>query len=143
MQVLACDHDSVQYEYRLRLEEMAQWFPCFVAGLQITNMTMQGWSEKPLMYLGGSNTGCFWTPPGMTCAEFQVAATTTNGELQPVSESVIEAKAMRRDGHATGAAQRWQAFYTQEVADMVFDLYQRDFQAFGYERTLFNESRPR
>lgn len=44
------------------------------------------------------------------------------------------------DTHDTGSRQRWQEFYTQEIADLVFSLYSSDFDAFGYQRYLVEES---
>lgn len=44
------------------------------------------------------------------------------------------------DTHDTGSRERWQDFYTQEIADLVFSLYTPDFDAFGYKRYVVGEA---
>jgi hypothetical protein len=43
-QALACARGFV-YEYYLRLEDLAQWLPCFEEGLGLTKFTANGWVD--------------------------------------------------------------------------------------------------
>ena len=138
-QVYVCDPQSVQYSYWLRLEEMTQWLPCFIEGLQIQRFTLRGWKERPLEWIGEGYDGCWWTPKDMTCEQFRAAADTKRGKLQPVyiDSNVTQDRPW---GHQTGAEALVARFYTQEVADMVYEMYRPDFEAFGYERLSFTQN---
>jgi hypothetical protein len=58
--------------------------------------------------------------------------------LPGVSQATIPGKGYR-DFHDTGAAAHWQDFYTQETADLVYQVFAADFEAFGYERFIVGE----
>lgn len=115
---------------------MAQWLPCVIDGLGIGNFTLRGWSRDPLAYMGEDGADCWWTPPGMSCDAFIAAATSADGQLQPVDSAELPGAQASVRGHYTGASEKVRQFYTQEVADMVWNLYQDDFAAFGYERMV-------
>ena len=40
--------------------------------------------------------------------------------------------------HETGAGQRWKEYYTQEIGDLVYELYREDFETFGYRHEVFS-----
>ena len=40
------------------------------------------------------------------------------------------------DRHDQNAAGRWQQYYDQSTADLVFNMYAVDFRAFRYERFM-------
>ena len=42
------------------------------------------------------------------------------------------------DVHSTSADDKWELFYDQEIADMVYEAYKIDFDAFGYDRLVFD-----
>lgn len=46
-------------------------------------------------------------------------------------------KVVARDAHYTGSASKWKKYYTQEIGDAVYELYKTDFEAFGYQREVF------
>jgi hypothetical protein len=55
----------------------------------------------------------------------------------PWKEEVDVHEVRKNDEHDTGAAKDWKHFYTQEVGDMVYRLYEKDFKAFGYQQETF------
>lgn len=78
----ACARGSggVEYEYYLRIEDIAQWFPCWHEGLMLTEFTSRGWLELPhgSVYVGGdqewqdrlnTETHFWWYPPGTAGCE--------------------------------------------------------------------------
>ena len=135
--MLACDSANVQYDYRLKLEEMALWVPCLVDGLQMHNVTWRGWTQRPMVYRPDKK-GCFWRPPHMSCREFHDAVGRESGQLVPLNEDGLESTAVQgQDNHVTAAAERLNQFYTEETAELAYALYATDFEAFAYDRILF------
>ena len=136
MQVFACDQDVVNYEYRLRLEDMARWYPCVVEGLGLGAYTAQGWTAKGNAWLGPhGGSGCWWKPHGWSCEDYAAAARDEDGRAQPVAlDTGVDVTL--RDYHDTGASRSWQRYYSHEPADLLYHLYRRDFEAFGYERAI-------
>ena len=116
--------------------QIAQWLPCLTDGLGIHAFIWRGWQRKPLAYMGDSGHDCWWAPPGMSCAAFEAAATDAAGQMQPVAASQLPDVSAAVLGHHTGASAQLKEFYSQEVADMVWDMYQADFSAFGYDRLV-------
>lgn len=47
------------------------------------------------------------------------------------------------DRHSVSADALLQEYYTQEVGDLVYKLYKRDFEFFGYARQMFESSTQR
>lgn len=139
-QVEMCDPQSVQYSYWLRLEDMAQWLPCFVEGLRLERFVPRGWVTTPLEWVGDDAPGCWWAPRGMSCEEFWAAARDNGtGRLQPVAvQGAVDGK-KTLFGHQTGADGQVGHFYTQEIADIVYEMYKPDFEAFGYERLVVDD----
>jgi Sulfotransferase family len=135
--VLVCDGGQFQYEYYLRLEDMAEWFPCWEAGLGLGEFTRKGWLVTPegkAHHVGSE--GCWWSPPGVSCTEYYAQATAADGRAQPVRDVVAAAE--KHDEHDTEASEKWRAFYTQAMADEVYELFRPDFLAFGYERAVLS-----
>lgn len=46
----------------------------------------------------------------------------------------------KTDRHDQNAAGRWQQYYDQSTADLVFDMYADDFRTFRYERFIESDS---
>ena len=133
-----CDPQSVQYSYWLRLEDMAQWLPCFVEGLHLERFVAQGWVTAPLEWRGAGAPGCWWAPAGVPCEKFWAAARGADGRARPVAVEEHGFDERTLFGHQTGADALVAQFYTQEVADMVYEMYRPDFEAFGYERLIID-----
>ena len=55
----------------------------------------------------------------------------------PWEETVAVTEVRKNDEHDTAAAKRWTSFYTQEIGDIVYRLFESDFKAFGYNRETF------
>ena len=144
-QVLAGDKGLLLHTYHLRLEDMAHWLPCFVEGLQLHKFTSTGWQQRPLMYVGAAESdGCFWSPPGMSCAEFAAATTDSEGRAQPLprhNRSAVMPGQVSHDFHTTDANGKFLAYYTPEIEEMVYNLYQADFEVFGFKRAVFDGMR--
>lgn len=79
-------------------------------------------------------TPCWWKPADMTCKAYFEAAKLANGTLVPLTDAPALDHSVKRDNHDTGAAEKWRSFYDQEMADLVYELYQPDFERFGYPR---------
>ena len=127
-----CDPGSVRYAYWLRLEELPAWLPCFLDGLRLRPFALRGWRQRPLEWLNDpTRDGCFWTPANMSCSDFRAAITGAGGKLVPLADAAAPAS-RRTGGHATGADTLVARFYTQALADTVYQLYKPDFEAFGY-----------
>jgi hypothetical protein len=134
-----CNMAQVPYHYMLRLEDMSQWYPCFRQGLNLHHFTDSGWDHERNHrsdWYSPHNTGCWWSPAGVTCDEYQMKA----------DEFVVGQRANIRasgtdpnDVHSTNADEQWRLFYDQRMADMVYDTYIVDFKAFGYERVVIDE----
>ena len=43
------------------------------------------------------------------------------------------------DPHDKKAADKWEGYYDQETADLIYQLYYEDFRMFGYERLIMPE----
>lgn len=41
-----------------------------------------------------------------------------------------------KDEHDQNAAKKWERYYDQETADLVYQLYYEDFRMFGYEKFI-------
>ena len=131
-----CDGGRFQYEYYLRLEDMNEWYPCWEQGLALSKFTRQGWltTEEGKKYDGVSKE-CWWKPPGISCGGYFAKATAANGTMQPVLEAIEAAE--KHDEHDTQAAEKWREYYTQQMGDMLYEIYEQDFKLFGYEREVF------
>ena len=77
---------------------------------------------------------CWFAPPGMTCTEFYNASH-ANGTAQPFQHAYI-AQAQDK-GHDTGADAKVKQYYTPELAEIVYELWQADFEYWGYDKDLF------
>jgi hypothetical protein len=158
-QGLVCG-ETVTYEYALPIEDIAQWFPCFEAGLRLWDFTARGWKHHNdgQVWVGAhldrdeqlKSTECWWRPKHMsTCKEYYSATHPEwHGDWENIDNSAavpLDAErnhqpvsTQRDSAHETGAAREWARLYTQELGEMVYQLYKADFDAFGYERQLFS-----
>lgn len=143
-----CRAGEVRYHYGLRLEDMAQWWPCLEEGLQLEPLTASGWAHERKSfsdwYSPAMHRGCFWSPPGLGCAEYRALTRDGDGHARPGAD-----RSAARDGagatartqydiHATGAADKWRSYYDQATGDIVYNLFRADFEAFGYKRQMFD-----
>lgn len=55
----------------------------------------------------------------------------TADKTRKLSSSVM------RERPEVGVPHKWKRFYTQEIGDLVYELYQADFESFGYPREFF------
>ena len=46
----------------------------------------------------------------------------------------------KTDRHDQNAAGRWQLYFDQSTADLVFDMYAEDFRTFRYERFIESDA---
>eukprot|EP00873_Tetraselmis_striata_P043109 jgi/Tetstr1/463373/TSEL_008295.t1 len=136
---------GMQYDYFLKVEHEAEWYPEFVSMTGLADVVRHGWAE------GASKLGvpeCFMELPGLTCQETDkyirslgagprlppkqtgrnhVAA---GGLLNPMSAQSAEVK---KALHATGSAARMKELYaTQEAVDLATRYLRPDLEAFGY-----------
>eukprot|EP00873_Tetraselmis_striata_P045662 jgi/Tetstr1/465926/TSEL_010540.t1 len=133
------------YDYFLKVEHEAEWYPEFVSMTGLADVVRHGWAE------GASKLGvpeCFMELPGLTCKETDeyirslgagprlppkqtgrnhVAA---RGPLNPMRAQSAEVK---KALHATGSAGRMKELYaTQEAVDLATRYLRPDLEAFGY-----------
>lgn len=140
--VNVCNAQKVGYHYFLRLEDMATWLPCLRSSLGLGRFTDTGWDHSRKHHsdwYSEYNQGCWWTPKGMSCETYaDMSRALVQGSISEIAVDAVGSHI--HDVHATSADSRWKEFYTQEVADLVFDMYKLDFQLFGYSRE-FNSLR--
>jgi hypothetical protein len=121
-------HAGKSCRYWLKLEAIAEWFPCFTNGLKLLPYVETGWLDR------GMSTPCWWKPADMTCKDYYSRAKLDNGTLVPINLADGADHTVKHDRHDTGAAERWQEMYDQKMADIVHELYKPDFALFGYEQ---------
>lgn len=139
----ACTY-GISYEYYLRIEDLALWLPCVEQGLGLRDFTRHGWQRSPegLLRIGGPSGGadaedCWWKPPGMTCAEFYELMVNAAGEVVPVREG-FAGEFRLHEGRDDGTAGNWRDFYTPQIGEVVYKMYEEDFLKFGYGKELFD-----
>lgn len=133
--------DATTCRYFLRIEDMSEWYPCWVDGLRLQSFTDSGWqSSSGHVLRGPEHEGCWWKPVGQTCDEYYKQTRYDDGSAEPGAPVEALPGNQQRDTHDTGAAGQWQRFYTQEIADLVYDIYKEDFVAFGYKRYIVPSS---
>lgn len=133
-----CDVRKVQYQYYLRLEDMPTWFPCLRAGLKLERFSDTGWDHSRKYHsdwYSEYNDKCWWSPKGMSCSEYaELSQKLLEGSISEIAVDNVDAH--DHDIHATSADEKWKQFYTQEVADTVYQMYKLDFDLFGYSSEL-------
>lgn len=155
---------SVHMDYYLKLEELEEWFPCFMDGLGLRGWTESGWADTPhgrmrvgegeqrisidaargpgfrgvegVDWMRVEGNQCWWSPSGVTCKEYYDSFVEADGVIVPGGGRADSAVGALRDEHDTRADDKWQQYYDQETSDLVYFLYYKDFKAFGYERYL-------
>ena len=60
-----------------------------------------------------------------------------DAQAVPWEEKVAVTTVRKNDEHDTAAAKKWASFYTQEIGDIVYKLFEGDFKAFGYPQQTF------
>lgn len=136
---------GIQYEYYLRIEDLALWLPCVERGLGLRDFTRHGWqrTDEGLLHIGTTaadeaNNDCWWKPPGMTCAEFYELMVDEAGEVVPVRTKAVAEDFRLHEGRDDGTAGNWRDFYTAKIGEVVYKLYEEDFTTFGYGKELFD-----
>ena len=129
------------YRYMLRIEDMAEWFPCWVDGLKLSNIVWSGWERSDdgdILYKEDLEN-CWWKPESTTCDIFYEK--THDENQQAVIPESWKPSTINRGGdrHDTAAAEKWLQFYDQGTADLVYELYKDDFIAFGYNKLVLEE----
>lgn len=139
--VSVCNVREVQYHYFLRLEDMTKWMPCLRDALQLGTFTDLGWDHDRTLrsdWYKPYYKGCWWRPKGMSCKEYmQQSRDFVQGyrtSIEVPQSNVPSGSAA--DVHQTSANDKLASYYDQEIADMVYDAYRIDFEAFGYERLV-------
>eukprot|EP00892_Ulva_mutabilis_P004683 jgi/Ulvmu1/2587/UM014_0038.1 len=160
---------SVRMDYYLKLEELEEWFPCFMDGLGLRRWTETGWADTPhgrmrvgegeqrisidaargpgfrgaegVDWMRVQGDQCWWSPSGMSCKEYYDSFVTEDGTIVPAGGRDSAVTGALRDEHDTRADEKWQQYYDQETSDLVFFLYYSDFQAFGYPRFIAPQGR--
>jgi hypothetical protein len=120
--------------YWLKLEDIALWYPCFVNGNKLLPFVETAWQTR------GLSTECWWKPASMSCEEYYGQAKLPNGMLRPLKDMHKRDHVVKRDRHDQGTTQKWEQFYDQEMADMIYTLYKPDFERFGYARLILAEA---
>jgi hypothetical protein len=124
----------------LRIEDMAEWYPCWIDGLRMNDVVWSGWYRSHYGYEYDSNLkGCWWSPEGTSCAEYFTMTHDEDGAaiLPRTWRAGLTTQVGSR--HDTGAAGKWMNFYDQATADLVYQMYKDDFNAFGYEKLLIED----
>jgi hypothetical protein len=139
--VSVCKVQEVPYHYFLRLEDMAQWMPCLREGLKLSRFTDLGWDHSRALrsdWYQPHHRGCWWAPKGMTCQQYiDQSRDFVSGYRDSIDIPQHHMHSgSAADVHSTSADDKWQLFYDQEIADMVYEAYRIDFEAFGYERLI-------
>ena len=82
------------------------------------------------------------TPDAPTDAGEQA---TSNPHLRSVLGDQFEEVTLQHRGtieknerHEAAAAGKWKEYYTQEIGDLVYDMYRVDFDTFGYRHQTFS-----
>lgn len=76
----------------------------------------------------------------MSCQDYVIQSRELfGGERAEIElpESKIESGS-DNDVHSTSADDKWKLFYDQELADMVYETYKLDFEAFGYDSVVLS-----
>lgn len=151
----------VSYDYVLKTEHMARWYEPFARLLGLEETVQAGWNVSTKWWRGAPPGGCFYAPPGRSCAGmFRDAACAADaprtegvdaegeegaGEEEedddddddeapaPAVPPADAAGAVRPASfHATHAASRRAAFYQGEAARLATDWLREDLQRFQY-----------
>jgi hypothetical protein len=122
----------------------------WLQGLHLDPWLWQGWqhyrngtlsfSGPPVNGTTPLSTTCWWSPPGIPCSYFHTATHDAEGHARPLDRVVNRTR--HHDPHDTGSSSLWRQFYTQEIGDLVHEMYRMDFIAFKYEREVFPEVVP-
>jgi hypothetical protein len=125
----------------LKMEEMAEWYPCWVDGLQLSDFVWKGWersNDGDFLHKEGLKS-CWWKPERTTCDIYYEKTHNSKGRAQASGYWKPGTTTRAGDKHDTAAAEKWQQFYDQGTADLVYELYKDDFIAFGYDRLVLDQ----
>lgn len=132
-----CSMPSFPYTYRMRLEDMHEWYPCWSALLGLERFTDRGWPPPTSDHPGWFNTAepeCWWRPRGTTCEQYAAQRTDHAGLAVPITDRGGGASSM--EGHNLNAAAKLRRYYLPATEAIVYDAYRADFDLFGYPREL-------
>eukprot|EP01025_Chloroclados_australasicus_P057020 TRINITY_DN7099_c0_g3_i2.p1 TRINITY_DN7099_c0_g3~~TRINITY_DN7099_c0_g3_i2.p1 ORF type:complete len:331 (+),score=22.13 TRINITY_DN7099_c0_g3_i2:354-1346(+) len=110
-----CKYDvGMSYNYVLKIEEMDDWFDCFVDLVNIRNDVMHGWPDHDSCFLSTSKTPCH-------------GVSYKNGRINDNNKT----NALK--GHVTNSSSKIAHYYqNQTIVQMVADIFQDDIIHFNY-----------
>lgn len=95
-----------------RLEDQARWYPSFLRELSLTNAAQDpGWRTEQ-----GASNGCWWTPPGVACADVLTARPDPTSVAACSAQSAASADSASI-GHLNGACAKSAAYYTASARE--------------------------
>lgn len=117
---------------------MSDWYPCWSSGLRLEAFTQTGWSRSHDGHTTFNVTGtsCWWTPGQSSCKEYSARTHGDDGNAVVPDSWTAGATTHAYDAHDTNSAKQWRRYYDQQTADIVYQMYKEDFDAFGYPRLV-------
>ena len=143
---LQCGMPALSYDYVLRVEEMAAWYEPFVRLLGLEQTVQSGWNVSTKWWRGSAG-GCFYVPPGRSCASMFRDPCGAPGQVPghlraPPPDPPSAAAGVRPASfHATHAASRRAEFFRGRAARMASRWLQADLARFGYDRIRAHNSK--
>eukprot|EP01025_Chloroclados_australasicus_P037350 TRINITY_DN3811_c1_g1_i1.p2 TRINITY_DN3811_c1_g1~~TRINITY_DN3811_c1_g1_i1.p2 ORF type:complete len:336 (-),score=1.49 TRINITY_DN3811_c1_g1_i1:1321-2328(-) len=107
---------GMTYNYILKIEEMEEWYDCFVEKVNIREIVLHGWPKKDMCYLSTPKFPC-------NGPYFQNGVLITPGGEKSV--------------HQTSSSNYLEEYYSdKEIAKKVARIFQQDFINFNYSFIL-------
>eukprot|EP00873_Tetraselmis_striata_P014009 jgi/Tetstr1/434273/TSEL_023380.t1 len=135
---------GLQYDYFLKVEYEADWYPEFIALAGLADLVKHGWALRSALGEGSHQTqasDCFMELPGMSCEETNAYIRRLgHGPRRPGTQQGSQAQGsvpgwmqVNTTEHATGSSARMGEFFTTaEIVTLATHYVQRDLDAFGY-----------
>lgn len=147
---------GLQYDYALPVEWIESWYPALVNMLGLQDVVRTGWRELSAprgktapQPSAAPRPDCFYTAKHQTCEEMQQLI---ESPVRCSSDKEAEAKRRAEQGmdigfsgavqgyeRATNADGLLHQYYTSHLAQLVEELFARDFQEFQFERLVLKE----
>eukprot|EP00873_Tetraselmis_striata_P035992 jgi/Tetstr1/456256/TSEL_043017.t1 len=104
---------SLHHDWVLKMEEINDWYTCFVSAMNITSIVETGWPDNK----------CFFSAPDNPC----------DGQRM---EDGFTGTQWDATGHKTRSSSKADEYYTEYLVKEVAELYADDFEFFGYPSTM-------